>query len=205
MALSPKAFELLELLARERPKAISKERIHAALWPDVFVSDASLTNVVSELRSAFRDTAREPHIIRTVPRFGYSFVAKATEGTEPQPAPAPPRGVAFRLLWERREIALEPGEHVIGRDQKAAVWVDDPSVSRRHARIVVRDGRATLDDLGSKNGTLLAGKPIVGQTPLSDGDEIGIGRATLIVRVLEAGRSTQTASGLARAAKGRRR
>lgn len=195
LPLSPKAIDLLALLVRERPKAISKERIHAALWPGVFVSDASLTNVVAELRAAFGDSVREPRIIRTVHRFGYSFVAKPVEEKDARPA-AGDSGAAFRLMWERREIALEPGEHVLGRDQKAAVWVDDPSVSRHHARILVRGGAATLEDLGSKNGTLLNGERVEGAVAISDGDEVGIGRATLTVRVLRQGVSTQTASGL---------
>ncbi len=43
VAVSPKAFELLELLVQERPRAVSKETIHGRLWPKTFVSDASLS------------------------------------------------------------------------------------------------------------------------------------------------------------------
>jgi DNA-binding winged helix-turn-helix (wHTH) protein len=202
VALSPKAFELLDLLVRERPRALSKEKIHAALWPGVFVSDASLTNVVAELRAALGDSAREPRVIRTVHRFGYSFAAKAVEKRDGRAAAEPP-DAAFRLLWERHEIALEPGENILGRDQKAVVWVDDPSVSRHHARVVVDGGAATLEDLRSKNGTLVNGRPAEGRVALSDGDEIRIGRAALTVRMLRQGVSTQTASGLPKP-KGRR-
>src|SRR5207237_10797703 len=76
LALSPKAMELLELLVSERPKALSKERIHARLWPKTFVSDASLSNLVAELRSALGDDARTARIIRPVQRFGYAFVSE---------------------------------------------------------------------------------------------------------------------------------
>ena len=48
VALSPKAFALLELLALQRPKAISKAEIHGALWPDTFVSETNLANLVVE-------------------------------------------------------------------------------------------------------------------------------------------------------------
>jgi pSer/pThr/pTyr-binding forkhead associated (FHA) protein len=53
-------------------------------------------------------------------------------------------------------------------------------VSRRHARIVVTGERATLRDLGSKNGTLVGGQPAKGERPLAEGDEIRIGPALLV-------------------------
>src|SRR6476661_1050476 len=75
--VSPKAFELLELLIRNRPRAVSKEEIHERLWPKTFVSDASLSNLVAELRATFDDDARRPRVLRTVQRFGYAFIAEA--------------------------------------------------------------------------------------------------------------------------------
>ena len=193
LPVSPKAFDLLELLIRERPKALSKERIHAKLWPKLFVSDASLSNLVAELRSLLGDDSRRPRLLRTVHRFGYAFIADS--GRRSEPSAAAERG-AFRLLWEGREIELLPGESVFGRDHDAAVWIDDPSVSRRHARIVVGSDGAILEDLGSKNGTVLNGEPIEAATKLSDGDEIRIGRAAVTFRVLKQAGSTQTITGL---------
>ena len=193
VALSPKAFDLLELLVRERPKALSKEKIHAKLWPKVFVSDASLSNLVAELRAALGDDARTPRLLRTVHRFGYAFIGDArSEGRPPAGA------AAYRLVWETREIELRPGANVFGRDYDAAVWIDDPSVSRHHARIVVGEGEAILEDLGSKNGTLVNGEAIDAPTKLSDGDEIRIGRASVTFRVLKQAGSTQTVTGFDR-------
>ena len=57
------------------------------------------------------------------------------------------------IVWSGREIALHDGENIIGRDPGAAVRLDLPSVSRRHARIVVSSKGAVVEDLGSKNGT----------------------------------------------------
>jgi DNA-binding winged helix-turn-helix (wHTH) protein len=191
LPVSPKAFELLELLIRERPKALAKEIVHAKLWPGVFVSDASLSNLVAELRAALGDDARQPRILRTVHRFGYAFIGESRGGPRVAVSEA-----AFRLIWETREIALEPGESILGRDKNAVAWVDDPSVSRHHARILVAAGRATLEDLGSKNGTFLNGDPVEGAVELSDGDQIQVGRAAMVLRILEVASSTQTASGL---------
>jgi hypothetical protein len=187
VSLSPKAFALLELLIRDRPKAVSKEAIHEALWPSTFVSEANLANLVAELRAELGDEARSPRMIRTVARFGYAFCAEArtaSAGTRSAP------GEAYRLVWGRREIALEPGENLIGRDQSAVVWIDDEAVSRRHARIVVGGDGASLEDLGSKNGTLLQGKKIEEATPLRDGDLLQIGSASMVLRILRQTGST---------------
>src|SRR5262245_40159681 len=143
-AVSPKAFALLELLALQRPRAVSREEIRGVLWPDTFVSEANLANLVLEVRSALGDDAHASRIIRTVPRFGYAFCAPAQVGGAESPGtPSSER----RILWQRREIALALGENLIGRDHASVVWIDDESVSRRHARIVVDETGAKLEDL----------------------------------------------------------
>ena len=187
VALSPKAFELLELLVRERPKAVSKDAIHETLWRGVFVSDASLSNLIAELRAALGDDAERSHIIRTVRRFGYAFIGAEQTGVALDAA-------SFRLLWETREIELENGDNLLGRDKGVRVWIDDPAVSRHHARIRVAKGRATLEDLDSKNGTVVNGRTIAVPTPLTDGDVLVIGRAEMTFRELRPLGSTQTVS-----------
>ncbi len=185
--VSPKAFALLAALIERRPKAISKDELHRLLWPDTFVSDANLPNLVAELRESLGDDAHEPRIIRTVPRFGYAFRADAS-GESPQP-----RATSFRLIWGEREIALRAGENLIGRDASSALWIDDVLVSRRHARIVVDANGALLEDLGSKNGTLLRGERIESPVTLRDEDLITIGPASMVVRVLHHTGPTETA------------
>lgn len=188
--LSPKAFALLELLIQDRPKAVSKEAIHGVLWPAMFVSDSSLPNLVMELRTALEDPARRPRIIRTVARFGYAFCADATAAATRARVEPPPTAAAYRLLWGPREIALNPGENLIGRDQQAVVWIDDGSVSRRHARIVIDERGATLEDLGSKNGTYWRGRRIRAARELGDKDQLKIGPASMILRVFRRTGST---------------
>ena len=65
-------------------------------------------------------------------------------------------------------------------------------MSRRHARIVISHGKVKLEDLGSKNGTLLNGKRIARSRPLSDGDEIQIGPKTMVFRAMSQLGTTQT-------------
>jgi DNA-binding winged helix-turn-helix (wHTH) protein len=187
--VSPKAFALLAALIERRPKAISKDELHKLLWPDTFVSDANLPNLVAELRDALGDDAHQPRIIRTIPRYGYAFVAKSSGAVPPGSA------LAFRLIWGDREIALRPGENVIGRDDAATLWIDDSLVSRRHARIVIDESGAVIEDLESKNGTQLNGRRIHSSTKLADEDVIMIGPASIVFRVFRETASTATAIG----------
>jgi DNA-binding winged helix-turn-helix (wHTH) protein len=187
LPMPPKVFQLLEILIAERPKALSKDDIHHRLWPDTFVSDANLANLVADLRELLGDDAKHPRVIRTVQRFGYAFQANAS------PAPAAPAVAAsvFRLLWDGREIPLAEGDNILGRDANAVAWIDVYSVSRHHAKIVVAGDQATLEDLGSKNGTFLRGEPVRDSRQLEDGDEIRIGTAVMTLRRY-VGISTQT-------------
>ena len=149
--LSPKAFELLLLLIESRPQAISKQSLQDRLWPDTFVVEKNLANLIAEIRRALGDTPSSPRFIRTVQRFGYALRDAA-------PASAPASG-GIRLKWRSGEATLGEGEHIVGRTLQAAVWLEGESVSRRHALITVTGTSATIEDLGSKNGTAIGSRP----------------------------------------------
>jgi len=176
----PKVFELLDALIRERPRAVSKTDLHRRLWPDIAVADANLTNLVADLRDALGDDARHPRVIRTVQRFGYAFEAEAA--SEPESPPGVDTDSVYRLVWGSREVTLREGSNILGRDQDAVLWIDVYSVSRHHARITVIGEDATLEDLSSKNGTFLDGRPVQGATAVKDGDVIRIGTVTMTLR-----------------------
>jgi DNA-binding winged helix-turn-helix (wHTH) protein len=192
--LSPKAFDLLTMLLRERPRAISKTELRERIWHDTFVSETSLANLVAELRSALGDDARHPRYIRTFHRHGYAFCGAATEDTAASPERAS-GGTRVRVFLRGREIALPLGTHVIGREPEAAVWIDSTQVSRRHARIIVSATGASIEDLGSKNGTFVNRVRVCNVQPLSDRDEIDVGPERLVVRILRGAPSTQTQPG----------
>ena len=82
VGLSPKAFELLRHLLSQRPRAVSKEDLHALVWPDTNVTEASLASAASDLRAALGDRRGRPQFIRTVHGFGYSFCGQAEEVKE---------------------------------------------------------------------------------------------------------------------------
>src|SRR5947209_12923593 len=152
--ISPKAFLLLEVLLERRPAAVPKTMLKDRLWPSSHVSEASLASLVAELRSALDDDAREPRFIRTVHTYGYAFCGAADVEAEAGAAGhRSPGERVCRLVWRDREITLAEGENLLGRDRDAVVWIDSATVSRRHARIVVTDGEAVIEDLGSRNGT----------------------------------------------------
>src|SRR4029453_8182337 len=114
-----------------------------------FVSDATLTSLLVEVRDVIGDDARRPLYVRTVHGFGYAFCGAAEEVRDAVSF-GPPRKTSFWILGAGKRTALEAGENVIGRDPGAGLFIDDPSVSRRHARIVVTEDGATLEDVGSE-------------------------------------------------------
>jgi DNA-binding winged helix-turn-helix (wHTH) protein len=183
--LAKKTFDLLELLVRERPHALSKERIRDHLWPQTFVSESTLNGLVAELRAALGDSAREPRYVRTIHGFGYGFAAAVTPGDPWRASPAYVADSALmtaRLLWDGRVIPLEAGENVLGRHEDAGVRIVAPSVSRRHACIRIFAGEpATVEDLGSKNGTWVGGRRLQGErATLSNRAIVRVGRVELV-------------------------
>jgi DNA-binding winged helix-turn-helix (wHTH) protein len=189
--LGPKAFELLELLLRHRPNVVARERIRETLWPGTFVSESTLATVIGEVRAALDDEPRAPRFLRTVHGVGYAFCGEARQ-QGPSPARGSAAALSFRILYDDREITLRPGENLLGRAEEGVLWIDSPSVSRRHARIRVEDGRATLEDLGSKNGTYWRGQRISTPVLLWDGDEIRLGKIPLTLRILPVDAATLT-------------
>jgi DNA-binding winged helix-turn-helix (wHTH) protein len=185
--LSPKGYELLCVLVEMRPRALAKSELHERLWPSTFVSEATLASLVAELRDALGERGREARFIRTVHGFGYAFSGLAQE-TGPAGLPR----IATWIVCNGNQISLGDGEHVLGRDADVAVPLSSPTVSRHHARIVIAGEIATLEDLGSKNGTYVRGQAVTSPVRLADGDLIRIGAFEVTFRTVAAGRSTET-------------
>jgi pSer/pThr/pTyr-binding forkhead associated (FHA) protein len=82
----------------------------------------------------------------------------------------------------RRRTERLPRSALIGRGHTAALVLNDPQVSRLHARLELRDGVVHLEDLGSLNGTGRNGQKLNGTTRLEPGDRLQIGSATITFR-----------------------
>jgi len=191
--LSPKAFDLLAALIEQRPRVLDKSELHRRIWPDTHVVEANLNVLVAEIRRALGDSRREAMFVRTVHARGYAFCGEAVELPERR-APGDSTPVRWWLVWNERVMVLEDGDNIIGRDPQCSVWLDASGVSRRHARIrtVRGDDAVLLQDLGSKNGTLVQQSPITGQVRLTDGAVIQIGSVELKLRVWSEGKSQET-------------
>lgn len=170
--VSPKALRLLEILIEARPRPLSRQDLTEAIWADTFVEESNLAGLVAEIRGALGDDARHPRFIRTVHTHGYGFCGQVSSAL---------RGASDAVLMVRGEtVRLHDGENVVGRDAVCDVIVDDATISRRHARIVITDGTATIEDLGSKNGTFVDGEAVDAPLVLRDRQTITFGEVHVV-------------------------
>ena len=85
--LTPKAFDILQLLVENNGRLLSKEELMSRIWPNSFVEEANLTVNISALRKTLGDRRDGGEYIETVPKRGYRFVAEVTELLEESEAP----------------------------------------------------------------------------------------------------------------------
>ncbi|MFI5307696.1 MAG: ATP-binding protein [Polyangiales bacterium] len=112
----PRAFALLLYLVRHRERIVPREELLGALWPDVTVTQAVLTQTVWELRKALGDTPDGLELIRNSRGRGYRFAARLELVQSPvlgaEPASEPPPGRAFIPSGLRPKASLS----VVGRE-----------------------------------------------------------------------------------------
>ena len=111
--LEPKCLALLHLLVRHSPSAVSKDAIFDAVWPDVHVTDASLSTAMRQLRRALGDTGERQTFIRTVRGHGFQFVGPVHDLAPAQHAAHLPESTPARS--GKPTIAIRPFE-LIGND-----------------------------------------------------------------------------------------
>jgi DNA-binding winged helix-turn-helix (wHTH) protein len=129
--IRPQALELLQILIQSRPKALSHEELYDRLWPDTYVEKTNLHKLMHHLRDVLGDS--EQGIIKTVYGFGFAFDATAIiEDKAPR--------ARWQIVIGDQEYDLGEGENIVGRDRVAALRIDAPSISRRHARILISGG-----------------------------------------------------------------
>jgi adenylate cyclase len=121
IALRRKSFELLRYLVENPDRLVTKEELLKAIWPNVVVTDESLTKCVSEVRQAIGDSKQT--IIATVPGRGYRFVAKVSRVVPSVAAPAyaarsPQGGGELGRVGDRPSVAVLPFANLSGDPQE---------------------------------------------------------------------------------------
>jgi len=104
LTLQPKAFDVIVYLLEQRDRAVGRDELIAAVWGKADISDNALGQVVLQARRAVEDSGGDQQLIRTVPRFGYRWIAPVeriesaphdempvAEATSAPAAPAPSR------------------------------------------------------------------------------------------------------------------
>src|SRR5215204_2274305 len=111
--LSPKSFDLLQVLIELRPALVTKAELQDRVWPDVAVVEANVANAIAEIRRVLGDDPKSPKYICTVSRRGYRFCGDAEAiGDAPQ---ARPRFLRWWLNWRETTLPLAEGDNVVGR------------------------------------------------------------------------------------------
>lgn len=189
--LELKVMDVLVHLACHPSRVVTRQQLIDGVWDGGFISDNTLTHAIAELRRALGDCAGNPEYIETIHRRGYRLLKPVTdlEGGPPLGFGRPSR---FRVLVDNRNVQLREGENLIGRLPGASLCIHSLQVSRRHARITVNDTRAFIEDMGSKNGTLLNGRPLLKRKQLKDGDRIFLGEGIVALQFIEAGNFAPT-------------
>jgi DNA-binding winged helix-turn-helix (wHTH) protein len=118
IALPPKCFDLLSLLVSSPGRLLEKDELIRALWPETFVEEANLSNLIALLRKALGDSPAAAQYIRTVPKLGYRFVAPVsslfapTEEPHRGERPTSQRPIRILVFPFRRGLGISDVEHL---------------------------------------------------------------------------------------------
>ena len=141
--LSPKAFELLAALVEERPKVLSKTVLQQRLWPDTFVAEANLSNLVAEIREALGDAPREPRYHPHGPRVRLRLLRRGHHRCRARTRRTP-GGRNAGSSGERSGFRCTPANTSSAAIADVEIRLDASTVSRRHARLIVKpEGRCS--------------------------------------------------------------
>ena len=195
-----------QLLSRER-KLVPND-FHVSLSPHDYARIAPYSRTLSaEIIPQLEDYAAEHGYIfngaitiefhegAKLPTGKFKVASKAVADVAPAPSVHPSSNQANQANQAQTQILavevngtcyeLTPPGLTIGRGLEAELRINDPGISRQHARILVSgtgaNVRATVEDLGSTNGIMLDGQRVVGSAPLTLGSRIGVGSTVLTI------------------------
>jgi DNA-binding winged helix-turn-helix (wHTH) protein len=178
LALSPKNFQLLLELLTHDGTLLTKQELLKRLWPDSHVTEASLSRAVATVRAVLGDDPAMPLYIATVPWRGYRFIAEVRRVRRHGAG-----AIHAILMHGAARYPVKCGRTLLGRHSECDIVFMTETVSRHHALITVSEQGVSIEDLGSRNGTFVRGRRLVGETELHDGDEVLLGGERLIFRL----------------------
>lgn len=197
ISLEPQVFDVLALLIEHRDRVVTKLELLDRVWGDRFVSPATLTSRVRDLRAALGDSGRSQHVIKTVHGRGFQFVAQLDVVDEAQPAgfglPAVPRTAVaeagLKPLVGRADLLDEVHRRLA--ECRLVTLVGPGGVGKthlmRHATAGLGAIVTDLTDVRDGDALLLSVLSAVGGTERADADatealvEMLAGRHTVLV------------------------
>lgn len=206
--LSKLSFDFLRALVEAAPNLLSPDALIETVWGSRrVITPENLSQRLMMLREAIGEEAERPRYVEAVRSQGFRLIpgvvaetveTVASGGGEPARAvlaEGRPADAARKTLWlinADHQTPLVEGANLIGRATDASIRIDSPGVSRYHARVTVEHGEAVIEDLGSKNGTLLNGQAVASIQRLADGDEILVGGVVFTFRIASPASPTAT-------------
>jgi adenylate cyclase len=171
LALRPKSFDLLVHLARNSGRLVAKDELMEAIWPNVFVTDNSLVQCISEIRAALDDESQA--ILKTVARRGYLFAAPVEiepEPPDPTAEEASPRGRTFLSVLTAPGRAARAGELSTYKIAIGAVVVLLPVVGAAFWLLFGPDTDAARSRVstGASPVEAVSGRPSIAVLPFDD-------------------------------------
>ena len=204
--LSKLSFDFLRALVEAAPNLLTHDQLAETVWgPRRVITPENLSQRLMTLRHAIGEQAEQPRYIEAVRAQGYRLIPDVESVDVEAPLhddrPSQAGAAASRkerlhnslwLISEHEQTLLVEGVNIIGRAEDARIRINLPGVSRHHACLTVTGGAAVLEDLGSKNGTLLNRQRMSVRQGLTDGDEILVVGAVFRFRVASASSPTAT-------------
>lgn len=130
-----------------------------------------------------RDSSLKPGSLEIDSATEKSHAAASRPPQPPAPRQSPTRMQPV-LDIDGQRYSLNASSVVLGRSSEADILVDDTGVSRRHLEIRTDGGTVRAVDLGSTNGSYVNGQKVQGETILTDGSTIAMGRTRIVFRLL---------------------
>ncbi|MGQ0801616.1 MAG: winged helix-turn-helix domain-containing protein [Pseudomarimonas sp.] len=161
VTLTSRAFDCLHYLIEHRDRAVGRDELASAVWGQVDVSDAQLSQSILRARKAVGDAGNDQLCIRTVHKFGYHWVAETTEAQEPVPSVAVPQETTVAGPAEPRVVAVREEARHAQSESSAQVVGRTPTAMRRWTWAI---GAAVVLLLG---GSWLAQKQDTPEAPLA--------------------------------------